>query len=90
MHGFVCSKGHPRGAYVAQVYVLYTKCIVLYHPGTKIVDFAMENGPQRGAAVQTYLGYPRILYTNLYYLVSTRGSLETFFGLIKGLSLIHI
>ena len=53
---FVCSRGHPWGAYVAQVYVLYRKCIVLYHPGTKIFDFAMENGPQRGAASQSHLG----------------------------------
>ena len=56
MHGFVCSRGHPKGAYVIQVYVLYRKCMVLYHPGTKIVDFAMENGPQRGVASQSNLG----------------------------------
>ena len=56
MHGFVCSRGHPRGGYVAQVYVLYRKCMVLYAPGAQIVDFAMENGPQRGAATHSDLG----------------------------------
>ena len=66
LHGFVCSRGHPRGGYVAQVYVLYRKCMVLYHPGTKIVDFGMENGRQRGVASQSILGSPPFLYSNLY------------------------
>ena len=52
-------------AYVTKVYVLYTICMVLYAPGTKIVDFAMDNGPQWDGAAQSDLGYPRILYGDL-------------------------
>ena len=46
----------PWGGHVARVYVFQRKSMVLYPPGTKIMDFAMANGPQRGAASQSYLG----------------------------------
>ena len=33
MRGFVCSMGHPEGAYVIKVNVLYRICMVLHAPG---------------------------------------------------------
>ena len=58
--------------------------MVLYHPGTKIVDFAMENGPQWDAALQSDLRVWSVSVSNLHYSVNSRVRFGTFFGLIKG------
>ena len=54
--GFGPPESAHGGGHGAQVHVFQRKSMVLYPPGTKIVDFVMENGPHRGAALQLDLG----------------------------------
>ena len=56
--------------------------MVLCPPGTEIMDFAMEDGSQRGAAGQLDLGYPLRLYSNLYDSGETSDLLGIFGGVL--------